>query len=102
LITVNVKLPPRADLAAAERLVESTCRSRGLSEGMKTTLRSYPGSIHWHFTKEGERGTIEVTLWKKEKRLWINVHDNRASPWTSKEAGRLKSALEGAIMKINS
>ena len=99
LLTVRVKLPPHADLARVKGLVESTCRSRGLSGHVKTSLKSYPGSVHWHFKKGDERGVIEVTFWEGQRRLWINVHSNRTGPWTTDEVRGLKADLEKRLRR---
>ncbi len=94
MITVEVKIPPSADLARVESLVKKTCKARGLEMTVKTSLVSYPGSTHRHFKKGTERGTIELTFWKGGRRLWISVHSNRASSWTTVEMRELKSDLE--------
>ena len=99
MLTLEVKLTPGADLARVESLVEATCRSRGLSTSMKTSLRSFPGSVHWHLKKGAERGTVEVTFWRKGMRLWVSVHENRAGAWTDSEARELKAAFERGVLR---
>jgi len=94
MITAEVKLPSSVDHRRVERIVEQTCKARGLEMTMKTSLVSYPGSAHWHFKKGTARGTIEVTFWRDGKRLWISVHSNRAGSWTAGEMHELKSDLE--------
>lgn len=94
VLTLEVELRAGTDLERIEGLVEETCRSRGLRLTVKRSLVSYPGSTHWHFKKGKERGTLEVTFWKQEKRLWFSIHANRAGSWTTVESGELKSVLE--------
>ena len=94
MITADVKLPRSVDLRSVEAIVQKTCKARGLELRMKTSLVSYPGSAHWHYGKGADRGTIEVTFWKGERRLWISVHSNRAGAWTKGEMRELKSDLE--------
>jgi len=94
MITADVKLPASLDLRRVEATVQKTCKARGLELKMKTSLVSYPGSTHWHYGKGADRGTIEVTFWKYERRLWISVHSNRAASWTKQEIRELKSDLE--------
>jgi len=94
MLTLEVKLPTSLDLERVEALVEQTCRSRGLKSTVKRSLVSYPGSTHWHFKKGKERGTLEVTFWKQERRLWFSIHENRTGSWTTAKSGELKSVLE--------
>jgi hypothetical protein len=95
--TLEVRLPMGADLMRVETVVEWTCQSRGLTMKVKTSLVSYEGSTHWHFRKGTEKGTLEVTFWKREMRLWLSVHDNRIGGWTTEEMRRLKLALEAQL-----
>jgi hypothetical protein len=90
----EVKIPDYADMRSVEFLVQEASRARGLVITMKTTLKSYPGSIHWHLKKGDQRGTLEATFWKQERRLWLAVHSNRTGDWTRSEALGLKASLE--------
>ena len=63
---------------------------------MKGPLSKYPDSTHWHF-KEGTQergGTLEVTLWRGGRRLWLSVQAGRAGTWTQDAMVRMKTALE--------
>jgi hypothetical protein len=94
---LEVKIPISADLSNVEVLVERICRSRGLQTQVKKPAASHRGSTHWHFKKGTEKGTLEVTYWPQERRLWVSVHANRSSGWTSKESAEVKSALESEL-----
>ena len=50
-------------------------------EVMETTLASYPGARHWHFSKPGSRGVIEATWWPSHEKFWLSVHENRGADW---------------------
>jgi hypothetical protein len=99
MIIVNVDLPPKLDFRLVEPIVEKYCRLAGLSETVKTTLLGYPGSIHWHFKKGTERGSLEITLWEKGKRLWLSVDAGRGGTWTQDTMVELKSKLERQLKK---
>jgi hypothetical protein len=94
LETAEVELPRSVDIRMVAETVLQTCKARGLAVSVKTSLKSYPGSIHWHFKKGPERGVVEVTFWAAKRRLWINVHSNRTGPWTAEEMRGLKADLE--------
>jgi hypothetical protein len=76
--------------------VEAACKAHGLQIALTTTLKSYPGSKHWHLRRrrppksgaEGPRpanewlpGLIEVTHWPERGRLWVSVHESRDGGW---------------------
>jgi hypothetical protein len=80
---------------ASEEAIERLCQTHGLSITLKTTQSKYPGSIHWHLKKGRERGTLEVTLWPAQNRLWFSMQDGRKGDWVMPTAHRLKAQLEG-------
>jgi hypothetical protein len=57
------------------------CQTNGLKPSNPTPLKTYPGSLHWHLTKPGQAGTLELTWWPKGQRLWAKVASNREAPW---------------------
>jgi len=87
-IPINVDpLPTAAQVdAAAQRL--------GLLVTMKASLTKYPGCTHWHLKRGLERGTLELTLWPREKRLWASVQDGRTADWIDQAVRDLVGVLE--------
>ena len=48
---------------------------------METSLKTRPGSIHWHIKHSGEAsGTLEAT-WLASGEAWLSVHKNRQAEW---------------------
>ncbi len=94
MITREVQIP-HSKFRLIETTVERICQESGLVLKVKSSLKEYPGSVHWHFKKERETGTLEITLWKKERRLWFSVHTNRKGEWIEDMIRDLKSELEG-------
>ena len=78
-------------MAIAERLE--------LSAGPRQTLRTLPESVHYHFRREKETGTLELTIWPGESRVWLTVHANRAGRWTDPAADEMAHALARALMR---
>ena len=96
--TYEVRIHPGCDLSRVEDVVEECCRRAGLQVTVKRSLRSYPGSIHWHFKKTGGlRGTLECTLWKEEHSAWFSVHDNRKGVWVDGLIDSLRRSIESEI-----
>ncbi|HEU5314907.1 MAG TPA: hypothetical protein VFX49_02270 [Chloroflexota bacterium] len=82
-----------AELAGAPEQIEGCFAACDLRVALKGTARAHPGSIHWHLKRGRERGTLEVTLWPSQRRLWLSVHDNRGAPWIDEMLPDLKEAL---------
>jgi hypothetical protein len=62
MLEVEFSVPRKCDLKAAERLIEGVCTRRGLQIAMKGSQSKFPGCIHWHFKREKQKGTLELTL----------------------------------------
>ncbi len=66
----------------------------GLFIASEGTLRSYPGSTHWHLRKPGVSGTLEVTWHPTANRLWVAYHDNRIGDgWVKVAAEEMTKSL---------
>lgn len=73
---VTIKLRHEDNL---EIRLEALFRRLGLEVALKTTLAKYPGGVHWHLKKPGEKGTLEATLW--DNALLLQVRRNRDGEW---------------------
>jgi hypothetical protein len=80
--------------AGLEETIEALCRAISLSITLKTTSAKFPGSIHWHLKKGCERGTLEITLWSSQNKLWFSMQDGRKGDWVLTTAQQLKKQLE--------
>jgi hypothetical protein len=65
---IEIAVNPAGREEQLTTLIEEAVAHFGLHVRMRSTLHSYPGSLHWHVQKPGERGTLEVTLWPAGKR----------------------------------
>lgn len=95
--TVELKLPAQAEAQKVQQVIEASCRAQGLAIVLRDTLKSYPGSTHWHVVKAGERGVLEITFWPQGKRLWLKIQDRRTAAWIDEIEGVLKERIEAAI-----
>jgi hypothetical protein len=84
------------------RAIESVMSGAGLRQTLKGTLRGYPGCVHWHFAKAGATGTLEVTLWPAQRRVWLSVQVRRGAEWIEESLPRLQLALEHELGKVTS
>jgi len=94
MLEVEISVPPTAVLSKMESVVEAACAAEGLELRLKGTLAKCPGCVHWHFQKGAQRGTLEITWWEKQRRLWCKVAAGRKGAWMEETIPRLKSVLE--------
>jgi hypothetical protein len=78
--TVDIPIAASRDPAALIEIIERAASEAGLL-AQRRTLRSYPGSTHWHLKQPRASGTLELTYWPRTNRLWFAVHANRRAEW---------------------
>ena len=81
----------------AERIIEEIAKEHGLVLGMKGELAGFPGSIHWHYKKKDVSGTLELTLWPAEKKMWAQAQAGRKADWIFEELPSLRRSIEAAL-----
>jgi hypothetical protein len=94
----------RWDTDLFSHAIERTLLDCGLRSTLKGTLRAFPGCVHWHFKKGRASGTLELTMWPAEKRIWFSVQRGRRAAWigctgSEKESGIgfYQAALERSL-----
>ena len=95
----EIDLPRSYSLADAARAIEEVCDTEGLRVGTRGTLATHPGSIHWHYKKGRETGTLEVTLLNRERRILLSVAQNRIAPWGESAMERISHALVARVQR---
>ena len=92
--TFDVRVTPAASAEHLVDVIEAAVLRFGLNVCLRGTLQRYPGSQHWHPQKPGERGTLEVTLWPAEHRLWLSVQAGRRADWITDLLPHVKAWVE--------
>lgn len=77
--------------------IENFLQKEGLTLSFKGTLARYPRSIHWHWMKQGNTGTLELTFWPSQSRLWFHVQSGRRADWITAILPLLISAIENQL-----
>ncbi|MDB5058503.1 MAG: hypothetical protein JWO59_1975 [Chloroflexi bacterium] len=58
------------------------------------SLRTVPGSSHWHLTRPGHgQGTAEITALPREGLLRASVHANREGSWAGPNLGQILAGI---------
>ena len=91
---VEIALDLREIDASAIELIDAAIARHGLITTMKGTLKSYPGSTHWHCKLGREKGTLEITLWPAKQRAWFKIQAGRRAPWIDEIVPKIKQTLE--------
>jgi hypothetical protein len=91
---VNIEIPENMNTAVLVEAVERVCLAHNLNCTLKGTLVSYPGSLHWHFKKGNQKGTLEITWWESKNRLWFKVADGRTGKWIEESMPQLKEEIQ--------
>ena|ERR1044071_5043132 len=83
---VEARIEPSGVISEVAAVFELTVTSDG-------ALKSLPGSRHWHLKRAKQRGTLEITHWPQEGRLWVCYHSNRAGSWVPDIAQQFAASL---------
>lgn len=86
---------PNTDLVVQS--VEQVCTANGLICARRGTLASYPDCVHWHYRKDKDTGTLEITWWETENRLWFKVAKSRRGDWIDESLPQLKKEIEAHL-----
>jgi hypothetical protein len=94
-ISINPPVDVEADLVL--RAVQRAIENSRLRIVLLTTLKRYPGSIHWHLKDGRQPGTLELTWWPKRRRLWFSVQKRRSAEWIDSAAAELQLAIRNNL-----
>lgn len=90
----EIEIQPTGSTDAIEQRMEQVCLREGLTLTLKGMLVRYPGCIHWHFKNGKLPGTLELTWWAREKRLWFKISAGREGVWMDGMAEKIKTQME--------
>jgi hypothetical protein len=98
---IDIPVPPTADVTDLDLAIERAALTAGLRPSLRGGLTQYPGATHWHFKRDAEPGTLEITWWPRQMQLWLTVHDNRDAPWITAASDLIISTLDERLRKTN-
>ncbi|HUK83324.1 MAG TPA: hypothetical protein VLZ12_11915 [Verrucomicrobiae bacterium] len=91
----ELTIHPNADLVCAGKIIEACCAVEGLRVSLRSSLKRFPGSKHWHFKLGDNPGTLEITLW--QRRLWCSVRKGRTGPWIDRVQRKVCRSVEAQL-----
>jgi hypothetical protein len=90
---IEIKLPATMNLSKAEKAIDAALTANGLEIALRGTLKKIPGCIHWHARNPGQSGTLELTLWPRQRRVWITIQSGRDADWIAVRLPAVKKTL---------
>ena len=93
MIERMIKIGVAWDSRKVKRAIESAAKSRGLVTSLNASLDKYTGCVHWHFKMPGKSGTIEATMWPRQRCAWLSVQSGRHASWIDPELRGLQRDL---------
>ena len=91
----ELSISPNADLGHAAKIIEACCTAEGLRVSLKSSLKKFPGSKHWHFKLCDNPGTLEITLW--QRRILCSVRKGRTAPWIERVLPKVCQSVEARL-----
>jgi hypothetical protein len=97
---ILIHVPERITPDNVDFIIDKTIIEFDLNVTMRGTLKSYPGSTHWHIKRDRARGTLEITWWPQRRRLWIKIQSGRTAPWIDEIAPQFKQKIESHLHRL--
>jgi hypothetical protein len=98
VIRFDLYFPDAASTQKIEAWLQEQARSAQLQLRGPTSLKTIPGSLHWHITAGKHAGTLEVTIDPGRRVVTITVHANRRGTWAGDAAEAWAHALSEVLL----
>src|SRR5580658_204430 len=96
LLHVPPSIPPHRIVPLIDRAIIDL----GLTVTLRGSLKSFPGSTHWHMKLGRQPGTLEVTWWPRHRRLWIKIQSGRTAPCINEITPKLTRELQARLDRL--
>ena len=96
----NIEVPWPADVGDRRLVgvIDRAIAAAGLAVTLRSSLKSFPGCTHWHVKNGRERGTLEITVWPRERRAWFSVQSGRRARWIGEKLETLREFIDAETM----
>jgi hypothetical protein len=94
MIEIELTVPSDCDFGPVASRIDRIISNSQLRITLRGSLASYPGCTHWHTKMENHKGTLEITSFPRDRRVWLKVQSGRNGPWIEPAAAELKRAIE--------
>ncbi len=97
LLEIEIQLTSPADSRKIERSIDLAIADVGLTITLRSSLRKFPGCVHWHLKRRQEAGTLEITFWPQERRAWFTIQSGRKAHWIAQQIKLLSDSIHRHI-----
>lgn len=97
---IEIPLPRHIESVEVAQVIDAALAESGLTVTLRDSLKKYPGCIHWHAKNGRASGTLEITLWPRERRAWFTVQSGRRAPWTGEKLDLLSASLQERLGNV--
>lgn len=94
---IAIRIISRGAFGEIERCIDRAINDTALTITLRTSLRKFPGCVHWHLKHGREAGTLEVTFWPRERRAWFTIQSGRKATWIQEQLTMLNDAIQRRI-----
>lgn len=94
--TIDILLRAKWDDESIVARIDAAIVQADLRVTMRGTLKSFPGSTHWHLKSGKASGTLEITYWPAERRAWFSIQAGRAAEWIDGKLEELQRAISAS------
>ena len=86
-------------LKRREEIIETCCAELGLTQTLKGGVSTIPGAVHWHYKFGKATGTLEITMFAAEGRVWATMREDRAAVWITGTVEEIRMKLQANIAR---
>ena len=94
MIEIELTVPSDCDFKQVASRIDQIILNSQLQITLRGSLASYPGCTHWHTKRENQKGTLEITSFPRDRRVWLKLQSGRNAPWIEPAAAALQKAIE--------
>ncbi len=94
----EIKVPAQLKDGEVVQRIEGALTKIGLHVTLSSTLKKFPGCRHWHLHQQGRQGTLDLTWWPAQRRLWLSSRSRRTTASLSDQIPSLLQQLETRLV----
>jgi hypothetical protein len=90
---VPLALPEGLSAEEVSVVIEHGALRMGLMMAIRSSLKSHPNMIHWHFRRPATTGTLEITYDPISRQAWFGIRHGRTKAWVLEAMNTLTAEL---------
>jgi hypothetical protein len=91
---LEIPLSSKKNCGEIERSIDRAIGDTGMRITLRTSLRKFPGCVHWHVKDGRKAGTLEITFWPEQRRAWFSIQSGRRADWIEEKLNLILAAIQ--------